>query len=137
MTLQEEIDILLQDVLQVHEELERSGMPIEKGIHDRNLLESAVNAPFQTFAGQDLYPDIFDRAARLCYGIAKDHPFRDGNKRTATHVMLLYLLVNGIDVTYSADEMERLILGVADSSISFSQLADWLREHAHMIGEEI
>ena len=50
MTLREEIDILIQDVLEVHAELERSGMPIECGMHDKGLLESAVNAPFQTFA---------------------------------------------------------------------------------------
>ncbi|WP_294149472.1 type II toxin-antitoxin system death-on-curing family toxin [uncultured Selenomonas sp.] len=130
MTLREEIDILIQDVLEVHAELERSGMPIECGIHDKGLLESAVNAPFQTFAGQDLYPDIFDRAAHLGYGIIKNHPFRDGNKRTATHIMLLYLLVNDIDIKYQADEMERIILGVADSSVSPEKLSDWLREHA-------
>ena len=130
MTLREEIDILLKDVLEAHAELEQSGMPMECGIHDRNLLESAVHAPFQTFGGQDLYPDVFDRAARLCYGIAKDHPFRDGNKRTATHIMLLYLLVNGIEVEYADDEMEALIIGVADSSVSPQMLSDWLKQHS-------
>ncbi|MDD6698951.1 MAG: type II toxin-antitoxin system death-on-curing family toxin [Selenomonas sp.] len=134
MTRKEEIDILLQDVLKVHAELEQSGMPIECGIHDEGLLESAVNAPFQTFAGQDLYPDIFERAARLGYGITKNHPFRDGNKRTATHIMLLYLLVNDIDVEYQTEEMEQVILGVADSSISPKSLAEWLREHALVRG---
>lgn len=44
---------------------------MESGIHDMNLLQSAINAPFQSFAGQDLYPTVFDKASRLCYGLTK------------------------------------------------------------------
>ena len=77
----ENIQLLLDDILLFHEELERV-FAMEKGIHDQGLLESAVHAPFQTFGGEDLYPEPIDKSARLCFGLAKDHPFRDGNKRS-------------------------------------------------------
>ena len=83
-TEKDTIAIILDDVLSFHEYMEKTFV-MDKGIHDMGLLESAVNTPFQTFSGQDLYPSILDKAARLCYGLAKNHPFRDGNKRSAVH----------------------------------------------------
>jgi hypothetical protein len=68
------VQFLLSDIMDFHKALEQTFM-METGIHDQGLLESAVNTPFQTFGGVDLYPSIFDKAARLCYGLAKDHPF--------------------------------------------------------------
>lgn len=64
------IEIILEDVLAFHEEMEQRYV-MDKGIHDMNLLESAVNTPFQSFAGEELYPTILDKAARLCYGLTK------------------------------------------------------------------
>ncbi len=76
-------EILLEDILEFHAELEESDIPVEDGVRDMALLESAVNAPFQTFGGQDLFPSIYEKAARLLYGIANNHAFVEGNKRTA------------------------------------------------------
>ena len=90
------INILLDDVLEFHREL-TDKYTMESGIHDMNMLLSAINTPFQSFAGQDLYPTVFDKASRLCFGLAKNHPFNDGNKRTAVHTMLIYLGLNDID----------------------------------------
>lgn len=126
--IQETIQFILEDVLSFHEEMEQIFV-MEKGIHDIGLLESAVNAPFQTFSGEDLYPTIFDKAARLCYGLAKDHPFRDGNKRTAVHSMLVYLAVNDIILSYSTQEMEDTIIAIADGRMDSDQLANWLIHH--------
>ena len=65
-------------------------------IRDDGLLESAINAPFQTFDGQELYPSLLEKATRLGYGLIKNHPFVDGNKRIGTHAMLVFLAINHI-----------------------------------------
>ena len=125
---QETIQFILEDVLSFHKEMEQIFV-MEKGIHDQGLLESAVNVPFQTFGGNDLYPTVFDKAARLCYGLAKDHPFRDGNKRTAVHSMLVYLAVCDITITYSSQEMEDTIISIADGRMDSTDLTAWLIRH--------
>ena len=65
-------------------------------IRDDGLLESAINAPFQTFDGKELYPSLLEKATRLGYGLIKNHPFVDGNKRIGTHAMLVFLAINHI-----------------------------------------
>lgn len=126
--VQATIQFILDDVIAFHEDMETKFV-MEKGIHDMNLLESAVNAPFQTFDSTDLYPTIWDKAARLCYGLAKDHPFCDGNKRTALHSMLVYLDVNNISILYDLLEMENIIIAIASGSMSADELAVWLKNN--------
>ena len=70
------------------------------GLRDEGLLESALSAPFQSFAGTSAYPSLQQKAARLGYGLVKNHPFVDGNKRTGAHVMLVFLAVNGVELRY-------------------------------------
>lgn len=65
------------------------------GLRDEGLLESALDTPFQSYNGQDLFPSIQAKAARLGYGIVKNHAMIDGNKRLGTHVMLVFLAING------------------------------------------
>lgn len=100
-------------------------------IRDEGLLDSALNAPFQTFAGMELYPTIIDKAAHLGYSLIKNHAFVDGNKRIGTHAMLVFLLLNGIDVAYKDEELTQLILGVAAGEISSEQLLAWLQAHIY------
>lgn len=69
------------------------------GIRDENLLDSAVNAPFQTFAGEYVYKSLEAKAARLGYSLIKNHPFADGNKRIGMLAMLVFLEMNGIELT--------------------------------------
>lgn len=126
-TEKDTIAIILDDVLSFHEYMEKTFV-MDKGIHDMSLLESAVNTPFQTFSGQDLYPSILDKAARLCYGLAKNHPFRDGNKRSAVHSMLVFLYINGIELEYSQLELEEMIIAVADSRMSSDELKEWIKK---------
>ncbi len=121
------INLLIADVLEFHEDMSAT-YTMEPGIHDMNMLESAVNAPFQSFSGQDLYPTVFDKAARLCYGLTKNHPFCDGNKRTAVHSMLIYLGLNNIFIDYDKDELEELIINVASGKISSKNLSEWLQD---------
>jgi death-on-curing protein len=99
---------------------------MDKGIHDIGLLESAVNTPFQTFDGKDLYPTIYDKASQLCYGLAKNHPFCDGNKRSAVHSMLVFLYVNNIEIEYTQQELEDMIIAVADNRMNTLDLKEWL-----------
>ena len=102
---------------------------LSSGVRDENLLASAVNTPFQTFMGNDLYPSIYDKAAQLCYGIANNHPFTDGNKRTALHSMYVYLIINGFDITATQQDVENMIIDVAAGNMTNTELAQWLREN--------
>lgn len=123
-------EILLEDILEFHSELEESDIPVEDGVRDMALLESAVNAPFQTFGGQDLFPGIYEKAARLLYGIANNHAFVDGNKRTAVHAMEVFLIMNRVSLDYTIDEMEIMVIGIADNTLTYEDAARWITEHA-------
>jgi death-on-curing protein len=98
-------------------------------IRDEGLLDSALNAPFQTFSGTELYPTVLEKAARLGYGLIKNHPFVDGNKRIGTHVMLVFLMLNHFEVEYNDNDLVQLILGVASGEIDDRQLLVWLQQH--------
>ena len=67
------------------------------GIRDEGLLDSALYAPFQSYAGTDRFPSIQQKAARLGYGLVKNHAFVDGNKRTGAHAMLVILALNELN----------------------------------------
>ena len=120
------IQFTIQDICELHTQLEEAFI-LSSGIRDKSLLASAVNAPFQTFMGNDLYPSIYDKAAQLCYGIANNHPFTDGNKRTALHSMYVYLIINGYDITATQKEVEKLIIDVAAGRMHNTELSKWLQ----------
>lgn len=122
------IQLTVQDIYELHRELE-DAFVLSLGVRDKNLLASAVNTPFQTFMGSDLYISLYDKAAQLCYGIANNHPFTDGNKRTALHSMYVYLIINGFDITASQQEVENLIINVAAGNMTNVELAQWLRDN--------
>lgn len=122
------IQFTLQDIYELHTQLE-DAFVLSPGVRDEKLLASAVNTPFQTFMGNDLYPSISDKAAQLCYGIANNHPFTDGNKRTALHSMYVYLIINGYDITATQQDVENLIINVAAGNMTNVELAQWLRDN--------
>lgn len=99
------------------------------GIRDEALLESALNAPFQEFDGTQAFPSIQQKAARLGFGLIRNHAFVDGNKRIGTHVMLTFLSLNKIELEYKKGELVDFIQRVADGSLSFSDLLLWIIEH--------
>ncbi len=80
-----------------------------------NILESSLNAPFQTFAKKDLYPRIEGKAAILFYLLIKNHPFQNGNKRVAVTSLLVFLYLNGSWLKAQPDELYRLAVWVAES----------------------
>ena len=100
------------------------------GVRDEGLLESALAQPFQTFNGTELYPTTAMKAARYAFGIIKDHPFADGNKRTAVALMGLYMRQHGYAFRPSHKELLSMALGVADGSISFTALVEWVNAQA-------
>ena len=117
-----------RQILFLHEELirETGGSP---GLRDEALLDSALAAPFQTFDGQPLYPSLQQKAARLCYGLVKNHPFVDGNKRIGAHAMLVFLAVNGLELSYTQQELADIILQVASGEKDYEDLLAWLLTH--------
>ena len=122
------IRLTTQQVKMLHRDvIAQSGGSPE--IRDEGLLESALHAPFQTFAGVELYPTIVEKAAHLGYSLIKNHAFVDGNKRIGTHVMLVFLMLNGVEVVYEDADLIALILGVAAGEISSEQLLAWLKAH--------
>ena len=99
------------------------------GLRDEGMLDSALNAPFQTFGGEDVYPSLQQKAARLCFGLVKNHPFVDGNKRIGAHVMLVFLALNWIELQHTQTELSDVILQLAAGTIQSSDLLSWILAH--------
>ena len=99
------------------------------GVRDEGLLDSAVNTPFQTFSGQDLYPTVLEKAVRLGFGLIRNHPFIDGNKRIGTHATLVFLNLNSITPSYEDDELISTILSVASGEMDADGLLKWIQQH--------
>lgn len=99
------------------------------GIRDEGLLDSALETPFQSFDGEELYPSIQSKAARLCYGLVKNHAMLDGNKRIGAHAMLVFLVVNGYELEYTQKELIDLILDVADGKQGYEDILSWILHH--------
>ncbi len=118
----------LEQVVKLHSSLiaKTGGMD---GIRDENLLDSALNSLFQTFDGNELYPDIFDKAAQLCYSLVENHPFADGNKRTGVHLTLLFLKLNGEKIEYTQSELIDFGLGIASGKMTKDSIKEWLLNH--------
>ena len=98
-------------------------------LRDNRLLDSALNSPFQTFDSKELYPDILDKAAQLCYSVIESHPFLDGNKRIGVHLMLLFLELNNIQINYTQKELIDFGYGVASCKISKEEIKEWIQLH--------
>ena len=117
-----------RQILLIHQELlETSGGT--SGLRDEGLLDSALMTPLQSFGGQDLYPSLIAKAVRLAFGLIKNHPFIDGNKRIGTHAMLVFLALNGAELSYTDDEMIAIILSMAAGQVDESDLRAWIDEH--------
>ena len=117
-----------EQILMLHSQLiEVSGG--SDGVRDYNLLDSALESPFQSFGGEDLYPTVQAKGVRLGYGLIKNHCMVDGNKRIGTHAMLVFLALNGIELEYTQKELYETILKVADGSMEYEDLLQWVLEH--------
>lgn len=117
-----------EQILLLHQNLIDSsgGSP---GLRDIGLLESAIYAPFQSVGDGDAYPSLQQKAARLGFGLIKNHAFIDGNKRIGVHAMLVFLALNGIELQYTQKDLSDMVLLVAEGALSFEEMVKWIVEH--------
>jgi death-on-curing protein len=123
--------VTADELIYINEQLP-SEQPIHKflqgkqKVRDMDLLEAAVGRPMQTVFGEEAYPTLPDKAAALLHSVARNHPFADGNKRTATIGVLFMLRVNGLRVNWDAQEALRQIVQMAEGQRSVADFAAWL-----------
>lgn len=115
-----------KDVLNIHNFLiDKFGG--SKGVRDHGLLESAINRPFATFDNLELYKSPKQKAAAILESILINHPFVDGNKRTAYVLMRLILLENGLDITADQNEKYEMVISACSGNIRFEEILEWIR----------
>ncbi len=99
------------------------------GLRDISLLESAIAQPLAGFGGKYFHTDLFEMAAAYLFHLSRNHPFIDGNKRTALASTLVFLAYNSVEIEATTDELEELTLNAAQGKIEKDQIAKILRRH--------
>ena len=99
------------------------------GIRDEGLLDSALESAFSGVGEQEFYPTKEEKGARLGYALISNHAFVDGNKRIGTYIMLTFLEMNGIRIRCTDEELVHVGLSVADGSMKYEELLQWVRDH--------
>lgn len=116
------------DVLDIHQrQVEKFGGL--DSIRDEGLLDSALAQPQVTFFGELLHPSISTQAAAYLYHLAKNHPFLDGNKRTAFATTIAFLGINGYELNMSEEAAYNMVLQVAQGEMSKEELTSLLEQH--------
>ncbi len=125
----EPVFLSFEDILKIHARMiaEFGGA---EGIADRGMLESAVAMPTAALAGEFLHKSLPAMAAAYLFHICKNHPFLDGNKRTAVVAAEIFLNINGVQLEASNEELKRLCLGVAAGDISKEEAVAFFETHA-------
>ena len=100
-----------------------------KGIRDIGLLESTLARPFATFDDNDLYPNPTEKASAILESIVINHPFIDGNKRTAYTLMRLILLENGLDIFASQESKYDLVISASTGKFRFDEIKNWIQSN--------
>lgn len=122
----EPVFLTLDEVLALHaDQIRRYGG--SDGIRDLGALESAAAVPQASFGGELLHPTLAEMAAAYLFHISQNHPFLDGNKRTALAAALAFLWLNGRRLEADEDELYELVLGVADGRVTKADAASFLR----------
>jgi death-on-curing protein len=117
--------LTVSEVAELHEKIIAATGGL-RGMRDEGLLESAVLNCYQSFGDEELYPAIIQKAARMAFAICKNHPFSDGNKRTAVAAMLVVLRLNNVELLYTQNELIALGLGIANSSVDYENIVEWI-----------
>ena len=107
------------------------------GVRDMGMLESAIGRPFATFGGEDLYSDVFMKAGAFIQSIVKNHPFIDGNKRTAFSGTIVFLLAGGVIVSAGTNQVVKFMLRVANENLSVDEIAAWLKKHTTNVSKHL
>lgn len=103
------------------------------GMRDKGMFESAIFRPFATFGGSDLYPDIYLKCAAFIQSVIKNHPFVDGNKRTAFTGAIMFLKLNKIHLKVKNKIAIDFVISVANENITVDEIALWVKKHSEKI----
>ncbi|MBI2600138.1 type II toxin-antitoxin system death-on-curing family toxin [Candidatus Daviesbacteria bacterium] len=106
-----------------------------QGIRDLGLIDSGVARPQSTFGGEYLYQSIFDKAAALLQSLLKNHPFVDGNKRTALISSAIFLKKNGYKLVNNHKKEVTFAIKVDNGNLTISQISKWLKQHSVKISK--
>lgn len=98
------------------------------GLRDEGLFDAAIEQPRQTFGGEDLYPSAAEKAARYAYGIVRNHPFADGNKRTGSACIGMFLRLNEIRFKPRHEDLLQTAIALAEGSMSYEELVSWIED---------
>ena len=121
------IRLTMEEILILHGQLiDRYGGT--HGVRDENLLDSAMNAPFQGYGEYEFYPSVVQKAVRLCYGLVMNHPFHDGNKRIGAMALLTTLDLNHLNLKTNSAELSEVILRLAAGTITDETLLQWVQD---------
>lgn len=120
--------LTVDDVIRLHTQVIETVGGLD-GVRDRDILESALAAPLQTFGGQDLFPGEIEKISRLGYGLASNHAFIDGNKRIGALVVQLLLKWNGYNLTLKVGELSDIFISIADGTMNEKGLLQWIQSH--------
>lgn len=121
--------LTVDEVVEMHSKLISKTGGLD-GIRDMGMLEMSILCCTQTFEDEELYPSIIEKAARVAFSICKNHPFIDGNKRTAILSMLTVLRINQVILHYSQEELIALGLGIADGTVDYQNIVLWIKHHS-------
>lgn len=100
------------------------------GLRDRGMFESAIYRPFATYGGSDLYPDIYLKCAAFIQSVVKNHPFVDGNKRTAFTGAFMILKLNKIHLNVKNKIAIDFMISVANENLSVDEIALWIKKYS-------
>ena len=124
--------ITLDEVLAIHNRMLEIGGGRD-GIHDFTLLHSAIERPKAQFGGTFLYGPIWLMAAAMLHSLVKNHPFQDGNKRTAYFSTMKFFFDNGYDLVAKHKEIIQFMVAVDVKNTAMEQIAEWLKKNSRRI----
>jgi len=113
-------------IITIHDELleDFGGLA---GIRDKNLLFSALEIPKTSFGNKKIYPSLFEKASAYLYHLIKNHPFNDGNKRTAYVAALVFLTINQAPIKFKINDLEQIVINVANGKINKEKLTHFFK----------
>lgn len=100
------------------------------GVKNHPLLESALSRPMQSIFGEDAYETIYDKSSALFHSLVKNHPFHNGNKRTALAVLTMFLDMNNVELTMSSEQAEDFTVDVANDLYSLGDMAELIKNNS-------
>lgn len=119
----------IDEVLAIHDKVLQVGGG-RGGIIDFTLLHSATARPKASFAGSDLYPSVFEKAAALAHSLIQNHPFADANKRTGFVSAVRFLYINGYRLNFTEKEVLGFVIKIQKKKLKLATISAWLKSHS-------